>query len=119
MKRLPFRLLLIALAFSGANVYAQQVDSLKQSQIRYIKQELEITDKNAQEVLSIMDQYKESAKQLINDKGLTEEGKRIKFAQLIDNKNAKLKKILTEQQLEKMVPASERHNDAPVNTEKN
>lgn len=57
-----------------------------------------------------MDDYKAAANLLVNDKNLTQEELRTKFNILIDEKNSKLEKILTEPQLQKMIPSSERKN---------
>lgn len=112
MKRFSLAFLVIAATLFGTHAYSQQADSLKQARIKYISKDLTVTDSTAEKVIVILDQYKEAAKQLINDKNLTEDIRRVKFDMLIDEKNNKLQKILTEQQLQKMVPSSERRKEA-------
>ena len=111
MKKLSLTFLSILTILLCNNAYSQQADSLKQAKIKYISKDLSVTDSKAEEVVLIMDQYKADAKKLINDKNLTEDARRMKFDGLIDEKNSKLKKVLTEQQLEKMVPTTERHQN--------
>ena len=55
-----------------------------------------------------MDEYKSAAKKIIDDSSLNEGTKKIKFDALIDDKNKKLGQILTEQQLNKIIPTTER-----------
>ena len=50
---------------------------------------------------------KSAAKNIIDDSSLNE-GTKIKFDALIDDKNKKLGQILTEQQLNKIIPTTER-----------
>ena len=91
--------------------YGQKTDSVKtQEYTKYLAKELASTEKTAQQVATIMDDYKAAANILVNDKTVTQEELRTKFTVLIDEKNSKLEKILTEPQLQKMIPSSERKN---------
>jgi hypothetical protein len=91
--------------------YGQKTDSLKTlQQTKYLAKELAITEKTAQQVATIMDDYKAAANLLVNDKTITQQQLKEKFDILIDEKNSKLEKILTEPQLQKMIPNSERKN---------
>lgn len=57
-----------------------------------------------------MDDYKTAANLLVNDNAITQPQLNEKFDVLIDEKNSKLEKILTEPQLQKMIPNTERKN---------
>ena len=114
MKKLTITLLISTAAFFSQKAHAQQADSLKQVRVNWLSKELSITQEKAQQVASIMDQYKENAKIAIDDKSLTQETLRAKMDLLIDEKNTKLKKILTEEQSSKIIPTTERRrNERP------
>lgn len=87
--------------------FAQEADSLNKIKIEHYSKMLGVTEKKSKDIVLIMDQYKESAKQIINNAALSQDEKKIKFTLLIDDKNSKLKKILTASQLEKVIPPSE------------
>ncbi|WP_276359155.1 hypothetical protein [Daejeonella sp. H1SJ63] len=112
MKRSYLISFILTILFN-AHAYSQQADSLKQAHIKYISKSLAVPEGIAQQVAFILDQYKEKAKASINDKSLTGDSLRVKLDQLIDDKNSKLKKILTEQQLQKIVPTTERRKNEP------
>lgn len=107
MKRY-FQLLPVAILFACCNLYAQEPDSLKQAHVKYLTKELSVTDAKARQVAAIMDDYKTKAKILEADTRLNQDKLRIKFDALIADKNTKLEKLLTEEQLQKIVPISER-----------
>lgn len=109
MKKFSLAVFTILTILLSNNVYSQHTDSLKQAKIKYISKDLSVTDKKAEAVVLIMDQYKADAKKLIGDKALTESVRRVKFKALIDEKNSKLEKILTEEQLQKIVSTTERN----------
>ena len=92
----------------SVNTHAQQADSLKQVHINYLSKTLSVSQSKAQQVVSILDQYKQEAKAAVNNKSLKDDERKVKLDQLIDEKNSKLKKILTEQQLQKIVPSTEK-----------
>jgi hypothetical protein len=108
MKKLSLTLLIITGALFYQKAQAQQTDSLKQVRVNWLSKELSITKEKAQQISLIMDQYKASANLAINDKSLNEETLRTKINQLIDEKNTKLKQLLTEEQSNKLIPTTER-----------
>lgn len=112
MKNHIFLTTSIILIFLLTNIaYGQKTDSLKVTQEeQYLVKELAVTQKIAVQVASIMNDYKTAANVLVNDKTITQEELRTKFNILIDEKNSKLEKILTEPQLQKMIPTTERKN---------
>ncbi len=115
MKNYTFAIMLLVSTVFAKQAYSQETDSLKQVRIKYIGKDLAITDQKAQQVVLILDQYKENAKIAIGDKSLTPEELTVKMDQLIDEKNMKLKKILTEEQSNKLIPTTERNRtEAPV-----
>jgi hypothetical protein len=65
----------------------------------------------AEKVAGVMDTYKESAKKIDTEKMLSDEQKRPKFDVLDKDKNKQLGAILTKEQFEKFVPASERKKE--------
>jgi hypothetical protein len=107
MKKIYLFALFLILSISN-RASAQEADSVKQHRITYLRKELGVPQAKATEVAQIIDNYKLKAKALSNNTSLTEEDKRFKFQELIDAKNASLTKILTEQQLQKIVPSTER-----------
>ncbi len=101
---------ILAILFT-AHAFSQQADSLKQAHIKYISKDLAISESIAQQVVSILDQYKQEAKAAVNNKSLKDDERKVKLDQLIGDKNSKLKKILTELQLQKIVPTTERRKN--------
>ena len=92
----------------SVNTNAQQADSLKQAHINYLSKSLSVSQSKAQQVVSILGEYKDNAKKVISNKNLTQDALRVKLNRLIDDKNSSLEKILTEQQLQKIVPSTEK-----------
>jgi hypothetical protein len=88
--------------------YGQKTDSLKIRQTKIFKTELGISEKTAQQVLSIITAYKIEAKKAIDNKSLNESQIREQISLLVDKKNAKLNKILTPEQLQKLMPTTEK-----------
>ena len=97
-------MLSITLAFA-------QTDSLKSQQNSYLSKQLNITDALATQVEGIMAAYKTNAGKLAENKKLDPTEMRAKIDALIEEKNSKLKKILTEEQLNKFLPTSEKKKD--------
>lgn len=95
----------------NAHAYSQQADSLKQVHINYLSKTLSISQSKAKSVVAILDEYKENAKKVISDNSQSEDARKLKLNQLIDVKNSSLEKILTEEQLKKIIPTSERRNN--------
>lgn len=87
--------------------YGQKADSVKIRQTKFFKTELGIPEKIAQQVLSIITNYKTEAQKAIDNKNLNERQIRDQISQLVDEKNAKLNKILTPEQLQKLMPTTE------------
>ncbi len=89
----------------------QQTDSLQKAHAKYLSKELAISDFTANQVVVIMDNYKQNAKKALNNKALKPEEVKAKMDLLIDEKNKQLALLLNEQQLRKIIPTSERPND--------
>ncbi len=111
MKKLTSAILIIAAALFIQKAHGQQADSLKQARIKYMSKDLAVTETKAQQIVFILDEYKENAKLVINDKSLNRDALRVKLDVLIDEKNMKLKKILTEEQSNKLIPTTERRGN--------
>jgi hypothetical protein len=114
MKKLSCTLLIISATLLGNLAYCQKADSEKQAQIEYIAKDLSISNEKAGQVVLILDQYKAKAKSIINDKALPEAERRVKFDLAIDEKNISLTKLLTLQQLQKIIPSTEKRKDKPA-----
>ncbi len=110
MKKTYLIVLFALLTFYGTEVFSQQPDSLKQVKINSLRKDLSIDKSNAEKVIQVMDEYKLSAKAVIENNVLSETEKRDKLNLLIDDKNANLKKLLNEKQLEKVIPTTEKRN---------
>jgi hypothetical protein len=108
MKKLSSTLLIISATLLGNLAYCQKADSGNQAQIEYISKKLSIPDEKAGQVVLILDQYKTKAKNTINDKALSEAERRAKLDLLIAEKNISLTKLLTPQQLQKIIPSTEK-----------
>lgn len=109
MRNYTFLLTITACAvLSISTAYGQKTDSLKIRQTKYFKTELGISEKLAQQVLSIITTYKTEAKKAIANKSLSESQIREQISLLVDEKNAKLNKILEPEQLQKLMPTTEK-----------
>ncbi|UKJ06176.1 hypothetical protein [Solitalea lacus] len=100
---IPVLILFLNVGYAKAQ---QQPDSLKTIQSNYYAQQFGLNNAAALKTFQIINLYKESVKILLS-KGLSEVELRAKIDLLIDEKNEKLKKILTTEQLEKIVPKTE------------
>lgn len=106
------KIIILMLALVLTCFFAQaQTDSLKNKQTSYLSKQLNITNALAIEVESIMASYKTSANKIIDNKKLDPEEIRTKIDILIEEKNIKLKKILTQEQLDKLLPTTEKRKD--------
>lgn len=85
-----------------------QTDSLKYKPTSYLGKQLNITDSLATQVETILADYKPNANKVAENKKLNAANMRIKIDALIADKNTKLKKILTEEQLFKLLPTTEK-----------
>ncbi len=85
-----------------------QTESPNTTQKTYLSKQLNITDSLSTEVESIMATYKADAGKVAESKKLSPQEMRAKIDVLIDEKNAKLKKILTDEQLDKLLPTTEK-----------
>ena len=110
-------ILLISLLFvsflSISDAYAQKADSLKQKQIKFYSKALNVGQDTAKLVSNIMDTYKEGVKKIVADATLTEDVKRVKIDDLIDEKNKKLGLLLNPSQQDKIIPTTERKKNKP------
>ena len=90
---------------------AQQTDSLIKANAKYLSKELAISESTANQVAAVMDNYKQNAKKAINDNALKPEALKAKINLLIEEKNNQLSLLLNEQQLQKIIPTTERPKD--------
>ncbi|KHJ39513.1 hypothetical protein PBAC_00200 [Pedobacter glucosidilyticus] len=88
---------------------AQEPDSLKSNQAKHISKELAIPQEKAEKVTQIMDAYKSQAKAVLANTALSKQQISRQMAALIAEKNQKLGQILTEAQMDKIVPTTERN----------
>ena len=107
-KQILLPTIIICALLLANTAYGQKTDSVKIRQTNYFKTELGIPEKLAQQVLSIITTYKIEAKKAIADKTLNESQIREQISQLVDEKNAKLNKILKPDQLKKLMPTTEK-----------
>jgi len=66
-----YTLIFISATFFATPTYPQQLDSLKKAEVEYLSKDLSLSESSAVQVVTIMDNYKESAKKIISDKKLT------------------------------------------------
>lgn len=100
-------LLLTGLSFIFSLADAQTGDSLKRKQVQYFVKKLDIDSGLAGRVVSVMDSYSTSVKQVMAIGGMNDSARREKIDLLIAQKNRKLLEMLTPIQLRKVVPTSE------------
>ncbi|MFC5283645.1 hypothetical protein [Pedobacter alpinus] len=106
------KIIILSMAIVFIATFAQaQTDSLKNKQNSYLSKQLNITDSLAKQVESIMATYKTDAGKLMDSKKLDPTEMRAKMDALIVEKNLKLKKILTAEQLNKLLPTTEKKKD--------
>ncbi|MDP4240346.1 MAG: hypothetical protein Q8904_12840 [Bacteroidota bacterium] len=105
--------LFFAFMLTMGTAYAQQQDSLKQKQIKFYSRVLTVGQETATQVASIMDTYKEGVKKVVADATLTEDARRAKIDELIDEKNKKFELLLTPAQQAKIIPTTERKKNKP------
>ncbi|KHJ39506.1 hypothetical protein PBAC_00130 [Pedobacter glucosidilyticus] len=102
------KLLVLALLFACMS-QAQEPDSLKRNQAKHISKELVISQEKAEKITQIMDTYKSQAKVVLANTALSKQQINRQIATLIAEKNQKLGLILTEAQMDKIVPTTERN----------
>ncbi|TKC60289.1 hypothetical protein FBD94_15400 [Pedobacter hiemivivus] len=118
MKKLQIYFLFLLLTGIAFNSYGQQggekkesVDVQRQKQQRnYYRKTLQLDSLKAQQVAEIQDSYKAALKLVVSDTGLNIVAKRARISTLIDSKNLKLQKVLSPEQLDKVIPTTEREN---------
>jgi formyltetrahydrofolate hydrolase len=106
MKYLFTSLFLAAILFSTKS-YSQEPDSTKQAHVKFFTRELGVTGDKAELIVNIMADYKKNAKVLVANTTLSDDAKKAKIAELVTEKNSKLQKVLTKEQLQKLIPNSE------------
>ncbi len=100
------------LALMLIGIFAQaQTESKELKQTLYLSKQLNITDSLTTQVETIMANYKTNAAKVMENKKFTPEEMRTKIEALIEDKNNKLKKILSEDQLQKFLPTSEKKKE--------
>lgn len=105
MKAITLFTLAILLTCSFAQA---QINSLNNKPTTYLGKQLNITDSIAKQVETILADYKTNANKVTDNKKLNAAEMRTKIDALIEDKNIKLKKILTEEQLFKFLPTTEK-----------
>ena len=118
MKRFLTILALITLTVTVS--YSQQrPDSLRKAQQRnpendkqkmqaFYKRSLKVDSAKAEQVSKIMESYKAGMNALQADPSLTYEARRTRIKALMEEKNKKLKAILTPEQQVRIIPGTER-----------
>ncbi len=89
-------------------VYAQEIDTVKLHRTELLKSRLDVSLAIAERIDSVMIQYKKEMKKVIAELNLDEKTRRARIDQLIDVKNRMLSTFLTQNQLRKVVPTTER-----------
>ena len=97
-----------AVTLTSNLAYSQTTTGEKQALIQYISKDLSISEIKAEQVVTILSQYKTKAKDIVNNQAYSEAERKTKLDLIIDEKNNGLTKLLTPQQLEKVIPSTER-----------
>lgn len=103
-------ILFASIAFASTTAIAQKTDTLLKTNNNYISKDVALDKDKATQVITVMDNYKQQVKTLTADDKLSDAEKRAKFNLLVDEKNANLKKIVSDKQFEKLVPTTERQS---------
>src|SRR5665213_170492 len=93
--------------FLGTKSYAQTVDTVNSQHITHLQSQLKTDAATTRAVAKIIEDYKSNASQVAADSSIPEAQKRARIGLLINQKNAALKKLLTDAQLRKILPSSE------------
>ena len=80
----------------------------KQRQHNFYKRSLNIDSAKAVKVADIQDTYKAGMKKVVADQSLSQEARSAKIKALMEEKNQKLRAILSPTQQEKIIPTTER-----------
>ena len=112
MKKTIFiTLLAIIIIGLNQNSFAQsKEDTHRRDQRNHYRKTLLIDSNKAELVLKIQTDYKKAISTLDTDSSLTDAGRRAKIELLINEKNIRLKRILTPLQQSKLIPTTERGN---------
>ncbi|WP_017256995.1 hypothetical protein [Pedobacter arcticus] len=103
------KILITTLTIMLTGLFAKaQTEGPKQSQKLELSKQLNITNAVAIQVEAIMADYKTNASKVAESKKLAPQEMRTKIDVLIEEKNNKLKKLLTQEQLNKLLPTTER-----------
>ncbi len=86
--------------------FAQKSDNSNKEYAQRLTNQLKITEKQANTVIDIQNEYKEQLKKL-GVLQLADDEKRIRFQAIINGKNEKLKAILVDDQLKNFLPTTE------------
>lgn len=98
----------VVLSLSVSVSYGQQSDSTEKQARTYMSRRLKIDTLAAGQVVSIQEAYKTAVRKVIANGSLSDDQKRAEIISLADEKNKKLRKFLTAEQLLDIVPTTER-----------
>ncbi len=98
------------LLLGGSAALAQQNDSLAAQKLSYYRKALSTNKETAQQVMTVLDDYKAATVKIMTQQELTDDQKRLKINLLIHDKVVTLKSLLNNKQLQKIIPTSEINN---------
>lgn len=99
--------LLTLLAFSVLVAISEKSYGQQDLRVKEMALKLNIPDSSAAKTWSIIDEYKSNAKKVMRNDQLNDQQKRATIDSLIDNKNEKISKILTQEQLKTIISVTE------------
>jgi hypothetical protein len=108
MKRINFVFFTPFFLLTSMASLAQTQDSVAKGQQSYLQKSLNIDAVKAQKASAVIATYKSNVNTISTNNTLSEEQKRAKIDNLIAAKNKTLKKLLSDQQLQQLLPTSER-----------
>ena len=100
--------IIIIIVICVSKSYGQQTDSTRRKSIAYLGQYLKTDTGTARRVSDAQESYKKGARQVMDNRALTEQQKRTAIDGLIDEKNRKLEQLLSPQQRDMIIPTTER-----------
>lgn len=95
-------------------VSVTEVRAIQQEQISYYKKVLNIDTLKALNISRIQGDYKAAIQKLILEQGLSDKERADRAEALMADKNRQLKKLLSIEQQEKIIPTSERISTATI-----
>jgi len=105
-KGVPLKILVVIFLFVINYAKAQNLDSVKQNYAKIIAKKAGVDHDKALKIAELNMAYKDDVRDCVGNKSLSLQAKKEKLSQLLNEKNQKLKNLLTPQQMSEFTPGS-------------